>query len=304
MTTSCKPALSAGNTIRGKWRKRTYRIVRPLGEGSNGKVYLVRSGARTAALKLGDDIIDLQTEVNALRTLAKQSNGNALELIDADDVEIDGKDYPFYVMNYVHGTAPHLFLRKNGMRWFPFIGYRLLGRLVHFHRHGLIFGDLKTDNVIVAANGEVELVDYGGVTKKGCSVRQFTEMYDRAYWNAGSRTADEGYDLFAFAVLCLYMAGSGRKIARAQNALPQTRSVDDLLRIVNECHVCRRMAPFFRKALLGQFTGSEEAVAEWKRLMRQSGWPDQRRLDMGIRAAFFGSVGLFATALYFLLQTP
>ena len=74
---------------------------------------------------------------------------------------------------------------------------------------------------LVADYGRPELVDYGGATAFGKGVRQFTEIYDRGYWNAGSRTADAGYDLFSFAVLCIQLH-EGRRLAQlSAGLLPQ-----------------------------------------------------------------------------------
>lgn len=83
---------------------------------------------------------------------------------------------------------------------------------------------------MVSKYGEVELIDFGGTSPIGRSVKQFTEWHDRGFWNAGSRISDEGYDLFAFAVLCLRLLNEeGLKKAALQ--LPQTRSVDELFKL-------------------------------------------------------------------------
>src|SRR5690606_7564937 len=111
--------------------------------------------------------------------------------------------YPFYVMRYIEGIHPAKFLRENGEDWFAVIGYRILGKLAELHAHGYGFGDLKSDNILVSGYGTTELIDYGGLTSFGKSVRQLSERYDRGYWRAGSRVADAEYDLFAFAVLCI-----------------------------------------------------------------------------------------------------
>ena len=79
---------------------------------------------------------------------------------------------------------------------------------------------------MVSAYGSVELIDYGGVSPFG-RVKQFTEWYDRGYWNAGSRTGDISYDLFSFAVMCIGLLDE-KSLREASCQLPQTRSVADL----------------------------------------------------------------------------
>lgn len=106
-------------------------------------------------------------------------------------------------MRYVEGKPLHHFLSKNGPDWLGLVGLGLLEKLRTLHECGFVFGDLKPENVMVSKYGEVELIDFGGTSPIGRSVKQFTEWHDRGFWNAGSRISDEGYDLFAFAVLCL-----------------------------------------------------------------------------------------------------
>ena len=57
--------------------------------------------------------------------------------------------------------------------------------------------------MIVSNYGDVDLIDFGGVTPKGRAIKQLTEVYDRGFWNMGERVAEESYDLFSFAILLL-----------------------------------------------------------------------------------------------------
>ncbi|WP_127587120.1 protein kinase domain-containing protein [Paenibacillus koleovorans] len=303
MTTSSKLALAEGTCVSGKWNKNKYEIVRLLGEGANGQVYLVRSGKAHYAMKIGSDSIDSQLEVNALRSLSRGSD-NGPYLLDADDYTMHNRDYPFYVMNYVKGVHPSIFLQKNGMDWFELIHYDVLKQLVQLHRKGYIFGDLKADNVLVSEHGKIELIDFGGVTAKGRSVKQFTEVYDRGYWSAGSRKADEAYDLFAFAVLCLQLGDSRNRLTDFFRSLPQNRSLDDLVALIDDSDRCRRFKPFLLKALNGGYTSSRDAVQEWRTLMLRNGTSTgSRKRAIWIQAAFAVSLLLFASTLYFYLQS-
>ncbi|WJH36381.1 hypothetical protein N6H14_11540 [Paenibacillus sp. CC-CFT747] len=193
------------------------------------------------------------------------------------------------------------YVRLKGADWLSLAGLRLLSRLNELHKQGWIFGDLKADNVLVSGYGEAELVDYGGVTAKGRAVRQFTEIHDRAYWHAGSRTSDEGYDLFAFAVLCLQLAAPDAACFSSR-MLPQNRSVEVLLEEVRLQPACSPYRDFLRKALLGQFPSSELARQAWKDAVygikekpagvaRSSRW-----LHAGFAASL--GIGLWAFYLY------
>ncbi|MCK9859239.1 serine/threonine protein kinase [Paenibacillus sp. ATY16] len=268
MTTSFKLNLRRGAVVTGKWKHSRYRVERLLGEGANGKVYLVHADRGWCALKVGMDAIDLQSEINVLQALEKQDRKQTY-LYEVDDLlGEDGKEYPFYIMRYVRGVTISDFLDKNGSEWFPLIGLNLLGKLAELHRKGWVFGDLKIDNVLVADYGYVELVDYGGVTAMGKGIRQFTEIYDRGFWNAGSRSADARYDLFSFAVLCI-MLHEPKKLHALTGGLPQIRSTEELERLIGECKGLAPVAGWLRQALGGQFFDASEGAEAWRRLLHR-----------------------------------
>lgn len=271
MTTSFKLELRRGSVVVGKWKQGRYRVERLLGEGANGKVYLVQKDRDWYALKVGADAVDLQSEINVLKSLAGQK-GQGMEpfLFDVDDLYgPEGKEYPFYMMRYVRGATLADYLKQQGSEWFPLVGLNLLGKLAKLHRAGWVFGDLKVENVLVADYGHVELVDFGGVTAIGKSIRQFTEVYDRGYWNSGPRSADPKYDLFSFSVLCIQLHEPKRLHALTKELLPQNRSTAELMGIAESCLALKPVAGWLRKALSGEFAVAAEGAEAWRLLMHR-----------------------------------
>lgn len=272
--------LARGTVVTGKWNRRSYTIERLLGEGANGIVYLVRSRRRLYAMKMGFDALDHQSEVNALKTLDKHIRPHDPFLLDVDDYRTRNGSIPFYVMKYIEGKRIHEFLRSKGREWVYPVGRNLLERLNELHRHGFIFGDLKMENVMVRAYGEVELVDYGGVTPLGQAVRQFTEIYDRGYWGGGSRTADEQYDLFSFAALFLQLLYPDQHIKDPTTVLPQNRQPLLLLEPLKRDHLYAPLFPIFKKMLEGRYATSRQALAAWREASMkaaQRGWTGASR---------------------------
>lgn len=253
----------------GKWKQGRYRVERPLGEGANGKVYLVQRDREWFALKVGSDAVDLQSEINVLKSIARQGGTDPF-LFDVDDLYgPDGREYPFYIMRYVRGSTLASYLKQQGPEWFPLVGLNLLGRLAKLHRAGWVFGDLKVENVMVSDYGHVELVDYGGVTAAGKSIRQFTEIYDRGYWNSGPRSADPGYDLFSFAVLCIQLHEPRKLQLLTKELLPQNRSVAELIAIAESNAGLKPVASWLRQAFTGGFADAAQGAESWRQLMHR-----------------------------------
>lgn len=267
MTTSYeKIALPPGTVVTGKWNGKKYKLERPLGAGANGQVYLATRGRFVCALKIGTEAAELQGEANVLSSLdgIERRRGKSPFLLDVDDFTLNGRDYPFYVMRYVQGLPLLAYIKRRGAQWIGVIGYRLLERLAELHEAGWVFCDLKSDNVLVHDYGRVELVDYGGMTAPGRAARQFTEIYDRGYWSAGSRTADPAYDWFAFAMLWLYATDAKRLVQLTKNRLPQDRGIDDLMRLVRSNAKLKPMETWLDKAFHGRFADTREALQEWR----------------------------------------
>src|SRR5690606_7082586 len=90
-----------GTIISGKWQKRRYQLLKELGAGANGVVYLAKDSSRHVALKMSMDSYSITSEVNVLKALAKVQ-GYVLGpfLYEMDDWDTGGKTIHFYVMEY------------------------------------------------------------------------------------------------------------------------------------------------------------------------------------------------------------
>ncbi|WP_079504203.1 protein kinase domain-containing protein [Mesobacillus jeotgali] len=192
-----------GTIIEGKWHHNRYTIIKELGFGANGIVYLARHNNIQVALKMSDNGMSVTSEVNVLKAFAKVQ-GSALgpSLMDVDDWERPGKKVSFYVMEFIKGPDFLAFLQQKGPDWTGVMILQLLADLQQLHENGWIFGDLKPENLIVTGPpARIRCIDVGGTTLQGRSIKEFTEFFDRGYWGLGSRKADPRYDLFAVAMI-------------------------------------------------------------------------------------------------------
>ncbi|MCM3113575.1 protein kinase domain-containing protein [Lederbergia lenta] len=191
--------------IVGKWHNNDYRLMKQLGEGANGVVYLATGTHGYSALKMSPDSFSITSEVNVLKAFAK-AQGNSLgpSLYDVDDWETKGNKIHFYAMEYIQGPDLLSFIKRKGHSWSGVMIVQLLDVLERLHNQGWVFGDLKPENLIVTGSPpKIRCIDVGGTTLKGRAIKEFTEFFDRGYWGLGSRKAESSYDIFSTAMLLI-----------------------------------------------------------------------------------------------------
>jgi serine/threonine protein kinase len=245
--------------FKGKWTGETFVVHRLLGEGSSGQVFEVEKDGQIYALKRGFSAVNLQSEINRIKQFSK-AQGSPLEsyFLLSDDAEVDGEVVPFYVMRYVHGQRLSLYYTNSiSLSELYRVGKQILIWLQFFHQQGYAFGDLKPDNIIITMDRNVHLIDFGGVTRLGNSIKEFTGGYDRSYWEAGGRLADPAFDLFSFAVTIIQLMSS-------RPVFNQQRSLTSLLNMVNSNERLRAWSDLLKDMLHGQIQDAAEARQKWK----------------------------------------
>lgn len=216
----------AGRTIMGRWKRRTYQLVRMLGQGENGVVYLTACDGAHFALKISWDATALSLEWERMREFSHALVAPCPKVYELDDAELDGQCAHFFVMEYVEGKNLRQYVSHQGVEAVPDLLLQLANLLHSLHERGFVYGDLKPENVLMhKATGKPILIDFGGVTPLGTVVKEFTEIYDRAFWGWGMRKADEHYDLFSLAMMgaFLYQPMNSRTREKLIQSSPDVR---------------------------------------------------------------------------------
>ncbi|MCZ2340702.1 MAG: protein kinase [Bacteroidales bacterium] len=166
-----------------------YKVLRPLGRGGMGAVFLAehRAMGRTVALKTinpallaGQEtaLLRFQQEVRAAASL---NHPNIVQAYDADQA---GNTH-FLVMEYVDGMDLMTFLRRKGplpiQHACLFVRQAALG-LQHAHEKGMVHRDIKPQNLMLTRKGQVKVLDFGLAR---FATGQATEAGDEGLTNTG-----------------------------------------------------------------------------------------------------------------------
>jgi serine/threonine protein kinase/lipopolysaccharide biosynthesis regulator YciM len=142
-----------------------YRLVRPLGEGGMGVVYLARRDdlGSFAAIKILRDawISPARRErfVSEQRILAQLNHPSIARIYDANTLP-DGT--PWFAMEYVEGVPLTDYYRSRPSSATDLRLFRTVCEAVQCaHRHLVIHRDLKPSNILVTPDGSVKLLDFG-----------------------------------------------------------------------------------------------------------------------------------------------
>ncbi|MCA1066540.1 serine/threonine-protein kinase [Rossellomorea sp. AcN35-11] len=253
--TSKKPFnFPPGTVIKGKWYNHIYTIVKELGYGANGIVYLVQGTSGYQALKMSDSNISITSEVNVLKAFSKvQGPPLGPRLLDVDDWEYRGKNVHFYVMEYIQGTDLLSFVQAKGFSWTGVLVSQLLSDLERIHKEGWVFGDLKPENLIVTGQPyRIRCIDVGGTTISGRAIKEFTEFFDRGYWLGGSRRAEPSYDLFSVGMILINL-GYPMRFTKAGNG-----NMQQLRQAIRSKEQLRKFEGPILNALEGKFQSASE----------------------------------------------
>lgn len=167
-----------------KISKSDFIFCKVIGRGSFGKVYLVKKKDKSQmplALKI------LQKDVVAKRNLLIKTQGKALEpfitFVAERDI-LEKIDSPFivklhyafqtdaklyFVMDFCNGGELFTHLRKEtkfSERRACFYAAQLVEALSCLHKNGIIYRDLKPENVLLDGNGNLKITDFG-LSKQG-----------------------------------------------------------------------------------------------------------------------------------------
>jgi hypothetical protein len=154
-----------------------YRLVRSLGQGGMGRVWLARDEVlhRDVAIKevvppagltpQERDEMRMRT-LREARTAARLNHPSVVRVYDVVRTDV----HPWIVMEYVPSRSLHEVIAEDGTlppNQVAQIGLQVLGALQAAHRAGVLHRDVKPSNVLLTDDGRVVLTDFGLATMPG-----------------------------------------------------------------------------------------------------------------------------------------
>lgn len=201
-----------------------YQIEAEIGRGGMGAIYRVHDQVleRPVALKLLTQA-SLGTEgrtrlLREARAAARLNHPNIVSIFDAGEAE-DGT--PFIVMEWVDGQSLY-------QRWpLPLAetlstAKQICLALEHAHAHQIVHRDLKLENVLLTATGQVKLTDFGLARSVASRVTQEGSLTGTVFYIAPEQimgqALDGRTDLYALGVV-LYELTTGKLPFNADDPL-------------------------------------------------------------------------------------
>jgi eukaryotic-like serine/threonine-protein kinase len=284
-----------------------YQLVRKLGEGGMGEVYLAEHALlkRPCALKLikaeaGADPIALARFEREVQSCARLAHPNTIEIYDYGHTD-DGTFY--YVMEYLQGLSLADLVSEAG----PLPPGRLIylfrqvcAGLAEAHGLGLVHRDLKPANVFVAVRGGesdvAKVLDFGLVKlMRGPGADELTAemtvsgtpLYMAPEQAVGDRSLDARADIYALGVM-MYYALTGRPPFTGQNAfavmmahgrdpvVPPSKlrpdAPEDLERVILLCLAKKREERYRSVQNLGEALAACASAGEWDQKKADHWW--------------------------------
>ena len=195
-----------------------YQVVRELGKGAMGVVFLARDIAlhRLVAIKvLKHDLASSEDHRERFRREARMTARLSHPNIVPVHTFVEAGDFVCIVMKYVHGESLAVRLRRDG----PMnsaesrrVLIELSMALDYAHREGVVHRDLKAENILIErGSGRAMLTDFGVAllrsldTGRAESGHYGTPHYMSPEQAAGDSDLDGRSDLYSLGVLGYYM---------------------------------------------------------------------------------------------------
>ncbi len=212
-----------------------YALVRKLGQGGAGEVYLARDTSldRPVAIKILREEMSpnrkaVERFVREAKILAKIRHPHIVSVHETGRYQ----DRNYFVMDYVDGKPLDVFIGKGTLPLQKRVELlaKISGAVGEVHRHGVVHRDLKPSNILISPDGNPFLLDFGlardssRVTKLTVSGTILGTPFYMAPEQVEGKPVDSRTDVYGLGVL-IYESATGRLPFRADNDFELYRKI-------------------------------------------------------------------------------
>jgi serine/threonine protein kinase len=280
-----------------------YQLVRLLGQGGMGSVYLAQRTDGEVELRVAIKFVAGFHDrfLQERQILASLNHPGIARLLDAGHTELG---QPYLVMEYVEGIPIDDYSRNLPLREKLNLFLQVCDAISYSHRNLIIHRDLKPSNILVQADGRPKLLDFGiakimddRAEASATRERLLTPDYASPEQLLGTAKTT-ATDIYSLGII-LYRLLTGQfpefPLARLDSSLPQ-----DLYFVLGKC---LRPEPMQRYASVDALIGDVRAVLESRPVEARSGdtWYRMRKftrrhwlpVSAAAAAILFLGIGLF-----------
>jgi formylglycine-generating enzyme required for sulfatase activity len=275
-----------------------YRVLRPLGTGAMGQVYLAHDVEldRLVAIKALATPSPAHCELMRIEAQAAAAiqHPNVVTIYRVGTLE--GR--PYIVTEYIRGASLDGVPKPVPWQRALAIGIDLARGLAAAHRHDVLHRDIKPANAILSESGQAKLIDFGLAVRAGRAPTGENGLVGTPSYMAPElwqgEPASQPTDIYALGVL-LYELCTGR-LPRPASSVREIERLEDVVpgidaRFAELVHRCLAVAPGERHASGDVLRDALEALREIDRPHPLPAGNPYRGLlpfDVAHRALFFG----------------
>ncbi|KAG7887423.1 hypothetical protein KL936_004120 [Ogataea polymorpha] len=191
-----------------------FQVVEKAGQGASGSVYLAKS-LKMRNKQVAIKQIDLNKQsrkeliVNEILVMKDSQHDNIVNFIEA---YLNGSADLWVIMEYMEGGCLTDVIDNNpeiSEEQIAAICYETTKGLQHLHKKNFIHRDIKSDNVLLDAKGNVKITDFGFCAKLTTEKSKRATMVGTPYWMAPEvvrqKEYDEKVDVWSLGIMAIEM---------------------------------------------------------------------------------------------------